>query len=238
MKKYLSAAAAAVTLVLAGCVSYSYTGEKAPAGNAEVRVFTDSAKIGFPYQVLGKAVVSGSYQQVSRDRMIAKLKSEAQKCGADAVLIVEQQVLPEDMIRTGRQTGFFTAFDYDDTNRSWGELHRDVDMTYGSIGKDPKKNAGPGIADYKRIIRAEFLRRTADAKLPADEAAPGAENSGKAPAKAGEDVSGKADAPAPEKAPAKAGEDVSGKADVPALEKAPAKTGEDVSGKGDAPAAK
>ena len=178
MKRFLSAVAAVLTLFLAGCVSYSYTGEKAPAGNAEAQVFTDSAKIDFPYQVLGKAVVSGSYQQVSRDRMIAKLKSEAQKCGADAVLIVEQQVLPEDMIRTGRQTGFFSAFDYDDTSRSWGELHRDVDMTYGSIGKDPKKNAGPGIADYKRIIRAEFLRRTDGVRSPAE-----ADASGKAPAK-------------------------------------------------------
>ena len=191
MKKYLSAAAAAVTLILAGCVSYSYTGEKAAPGNAEAYVYTDSAKIDFPYQVLGKAVVSGSYQQVSRDRMIAKLKSEAQKCGADAVLIVEQQVLPEDMIRTGRQTGFFTAFDYDDTNRSWGELHRDVDMTYGSIGKDPKKNAAPGIADYKRIIRAEFLRRTDGVQLPAAEPAPE-----KAPAKPVVKSPAKGDAPA------------------------------------------
>ena len=61
--------------------------------------------------MLGRAVVSGNYQQVTRDRMIAKLKSEAQKCGADAVLIVEQQVLPGDLLRNGRQTGFFTAFD-------------------------------------------------------------------------------------------------------------------------------
>ena len=191
MKKFLSAAAAAVTLILAGCVSYSYTGEKAPAGNAEAQVFTDSAKIDFPYQVLGKAVVSGSYQQVSRDRMIAKLKSEAQKCGADAVLIVEQQVLPEDMIRTGRQTGFFTAFDYDDTNRSWGELHRDVDMTYGSIGKNAGNNAAPGIADYKRIIRAEFLRRTDGVQLPAEASAPE-----KVPAKVAAESPRKGDAPA------------------------------------------
>ena len=201
MKKYLSAAAAAVTLVLAGCVSYSYTGEKAAPGNVEAQVYTDSAKIDFPYQVLGKAMVSGSYQQVSRDRMIAKLKSEAQKCGADAVLIVEQQVLPEDMIRTGRQTGFFSAFDYDDTSRSWGELHRDVDMTYGSIGKDPKKNPAPGIADYKRIIRAEFLRRTNGVQLPAEEAASGKAAPekvapGKAPAKPAAEPPVKGDASA------------------------------------------
>ena len=182
MKKRLAAFLAAGALSLAGCVSYTYTGEKAPAGSAEAEVFTDSAKIGFPYQVLGRAVVSGNYQQVSRDRMIAKLKNEARKCGADAVLIVEQQVLPGDLLRNGRQTGFFTAFDYDDTSRSWGELYRDVDVTFGSIGKDPKPNAGSGIADYKRIIRAEFLRRTdgerspapAAAELPAKKTAPAA----------------------------------------------------------------
>ena len=192
MKRFLSAAAAALALILAGCVSYSYTGEKAAPGNVEAQVYTDSAKIDFPYQVLGKAVVSGSYQQVSRDRMIAQLKSEAQKCGADAVLIVEQQVLPEEMIRTGRQTGFFSAFDYDDASRSWGELHRDVDMTYGSIGKDPKKNPSPGIADYKRIIRAEFLRRTDGVQLPAGEPAPE-----KAPAKIVAESPRKGDASAP-----------------------------------------
>ena len=166
MKRFLSAAAAALALILAGCVSYTYTGEKAPAGSAEAEVFTDSAKIGYPYQVLGRAVVSGNYQQVTRDRMIAKLKSEAQKCGADAVLIVEQQVLPGDLLRNGRRTGFFTAFDYDDTNRSWGELYRDVDVTIGNIGKESGGGGRPGVGDYKRIIRAEFLRYTAGVAVP------------------------------------------------------------------------
>lgn len=163
MKIVLTALSAAVLLFSAGCVSYSYQGEKAPASDAEVRVFSDSGKIRRPYKVLGVAVVSGNYQQVSRDRMIEKLTSEAKKSGADAVLIVEQQVLPGNMVSASRGQGFFTAFDYDDTNRSWGELYRDVDVTIGNIGKEP--SSGGAAGDYRRVIRAEFLRYS-DAALP------------------------------------------------------------------------
>lgn len=159
---------AAVLFGAAGCVSYSYTGEKCARESAAVAVFTDSAKIKTPYKVLGQAVVSGSYQHVTRDRMIAKLRSEAQACGADAVLIVEQQVLTRHAAAVNsREKGFFTAFDYDDTSRSWGELYRDVDVTIGNIGKKNSTEPAPGIADYKRIIRAEFLRYNDGKKSPA-----------------------------------------------------------------------
>lgn len=161
-------------LFLSGCVSYSYTGKTAVPDGRKVVVFSDSGKITKPYTVLGTAVVSGNYQQVSRDRMINKLLAEAKKSGADAVLIVEQQVLPETMLRQGRG-GFFTAYDYDSTNHSWGELYRDVDITIGNIGQKSSASA-PAISDYRRVIRAEFLRYNDDKKA----AAPAA----KTPAKA------------------------------------------------------
>lgn len=158
MKKvFLKFFSAAALLFLCGCVSYSYSGEKGDAASEKVNVFTDSAKVPRPYKVLGRAVVSGNYQHVSRDRMMEKLTSEARKAGADAVLIVEQQVLPAGMLSGSRGEGFFTAFDYDDTNNSWGELYRDVDVTIGSIGKKQAPQSASGT-DYKRIIRAEFLR--------------------------------------------------------------------------------
>ena len=111
----------------------------------------------------GQAVVSGNYQHVSRDRMMEKLIREAGKVGADAVLIVEQQVLPAGMVSGGRGQGFFTAFDYDDSSRSWGELQRDVDVTIGNIGQRAASGSGTGGTGYKRIIRAEFLRFTGTA---------------------------------------------------------------------------
>lgn len=157
MKNFLSALSAALLLTVSGCVSYSYTGKTEPVPTEKVAFFTDSGKIGRPYQVLGTAVVSGNYQYATRDRMIEKLTSEAKKAGADAVLIVEQQVLPAGMLSGNRGQGFFTAFDYDDTNNSWGELYRDVDVTIGNIGKERNTPAGTSISEYKRIIRAEFL---------------------------------------------------------------------------------
>ena len=149
----------AVFLFISGCVSFSYTGEKAQENSGRIAVFSDSAKIKRPYKVQGQAVVSGNYQHVSRDRMMEKLIREAGKAGADAVLIVEQQVLPAGMVSGSRGQGFFTAFDYDDTNRSWGELYRDVDVNFGSIGKTSASGSS-GISGSKRIIRAEFLRYT------------------------------------------------------------------------------
>ena len=165
MKIVLTALSAAVLLFSAGCVSYSYKGKKEAASTAGVTVFSDSGKILRPYKVLGVAVVSGNYRQVSRDRMIAKLTSEAKKNGADAVLIVEQQVLPGNMTADSRDKRFFTAFDYDDTSSSWGELYRDVDVTIGNIGKE--SSYGGAAGDYRRVIRAEFLRYSGAALPPA-----------------------------------------------------------------------
>ena len=165
-KIVFSALCIAVLLTVSGCVSYSYSGKKGASPSKDVAVFSDSGKIVHPYQVLGRAVVSGNYQHVSRDKMMAKLVEEAKKAGADAVLIVEQQILPQSMIsRSGG--GFFTAYDYDDTNRSWGELYRDVDVTIGNIGHSTSAAAGEGISDYRRIIRAEFLRYSREGATPA-----------------------------------------------------------------------
>lgn len=167
-KKIIFAFAAAVLLFTwSGCISYSYSGEKAAPAAEKAELFYDSGKINKKYNVLGTAVVSGDYMQISRDRMLEKLKYEARKCGADAILIIEHQVLPADMAAAGRKSGFFTAFDYDDTNRSWGELYRDVDVNFGNIGKSSASGGSSGISGSKRIIRAEFLRYTNGESAPA-----------------------------------------------------------------------
>lgn len=149
--------------LVSGCVSYSYTGKSAAPEGREVALFSDSGKITKHYTVLGTAVVSGNYQHATRDRMITKLLKEAAKTGADAVLIVEQQVLPETLISQGGKGGFFTAYDYDSSNHSWGELYRDVDITIGNIGQKSSTST-VSITDYRRVIRAEFLRYTDTAK--------------------------------------------------------------------------
>ena len=161
MKKSLFAAVAAL-LLTSGCISMEYTGEKLPPrqGDAKIAVFSDSAKIGKAYTVLGTAVVSGNYQDVSRERMMDTLLEKARSSGADAVLIVEQQVIPAGEVS---RPVFDTAFDFNDTNRSWSQIEKDVDLTYGEIGKRRPPNI-QSVSSYRRVIRAEFLKYTAPAK--------------------------------------------------------------------------
>ena len=173
---FVTIAAGIFFLLAAGCISYQYDGGRAEPGEKaeKVSVFSDSARIGRPYSVLGEARVSGNYQEVSRDRMVRKLISEAEKCGADAILIIEQQVVP---LAEGQGVGgFMTAFDYDDTNRSWSQLYRDVDQRYGNIRNRTSGGSGGSLAlRYRRIIRAEFLKYLPDeagSSAPAVSAAP------------------------------------------------------------------
>ncbi len=176
--KSLTTIFALALLLAAGCVSYEYKGESGGSPTDSVAVFMDSGKIGRPYQVLGEATVSGDYQEVPRDRLMDKLVCEAEKSGADAVLIVEQQVLPYGG-SSPAQGRFLTAFDYDDNNQSWNQVYRDVDQRYsnlfnsslqglisrGGSGSAARDNVG-AARGYRRIIRAEFLKYRADGASP------------------------------------------------------------------------
>ena len=156
MKKSYSVLLALAVILTGGCMSYNYDGKtEAPVKPAkDIRIYNDSTRIGSSYTVLGTATVSGYSQDVSRDRMIDKLRSEAHKCGASAILIVEQQVIP-----VGNDSGsqpFTTAFDYDDTSRSWSQIYRDVDQNFANTRRTKHTHTSPGAT--RRIIRAEFIR--------------------------------------------------------------------------------
>ena len=163
---------AAAALMLAGCISYEYKGNSGGDPTSSVAVFMNSAKIRRTYQVLGEATVSADYQDVPRDRLMKKLIGEAEKNGADAVLIVEQQVLPYGTVSFA-QGRFMTAYDYDDTNQSWSQVYRDVDQRYSNLfnsslqGMITRKGGSAAAQEtvgaargYRRIIRAEFLKYT------------------------------------------------------------------------------
>ena len=164
-------AALALMLLATGCISYEYKGGSAGEPTTAVAVFMSSAKIRRTYQVLGEATVSGDYREVSRDRLMNKLISEAEKNGADAVLVVEQQVLPYGAASSA-QGRFLTAYDYDNTNRSWNQLYHDVDQRYSNLfntslqnvitkrSDNPAAASNTGARSYKRVIRAEFLKYT------------------------------------------------------------------------------
>ena len=156
MKKSFCILFALAALLLGGCISYDYKGKtEMPVKPAkEIRIYNDSAKIERTYTVLGTATVSGYTQDVSRDRMIAKLRSEAHKCGASAILIVEQQVVP--VSSDSNSQPFTTAFDYDDTSSSWSQIYRDVDQNFTNTRRTKHTYTSPGAT--RRIIRADFLR--------------------------------------------------------------------------------
>ena len=158
MKKSLLAVLAAM-LLSTGCISLEYSGEKLPPRekDAKIAVFSDSAKIGKAYSVLGTATVSGNYQDVSRDRMMEKLRSEARACGADAILVVEQQVIPGGSPVSDNPV-FMTAFDYDDSNQNWSQLYRDVDQRFINSNRNRSQTTSGSFNNFKRVIRAEFIR--------------------------------------------------------------------------------
>lgn len=163
MKKTVFTIIALSAIVLSfGCMSYSYEGKKEnPVKAAEhIRIFTDASKIEKSYTVLGIARVSGYAQDVSVDRMLAKLRSEAHKCGASAILIVEQQLVPADS--AAETPVFTTAFDYDDTNQNWSMIHRDVDQNFSNTFRAKNQPGNPEAA--RRVIRAEFIRWNSKAK--------------------------------------------------------------------------
>lgn len=156
MKKSIVILALLSQFVFCGCLSYDYEGDKLPvvAESENIRVYTGNAHLAAGYRVLGKAQVSGDYQDVSRERMVEKLKKEAASCGADAVLITEQQVLPK-----GGSTELLyqNRADSDSSNSSWGQITNDVDIAYGSAFDRSKQTTG-NINNYRRIIRAEYIR--------------------------------------------------------------------------------
>ncbi|MBE6356482.1 MAG: hypothetical protein E7058_05140 [Lentisphaerae bacterium] len=157
MKKLIISVFAAA--IFSGCVNIEYTGEcaQAVAEDANIAVFTDSAKITRKYTVLGQASASGNYQEVSRDRMIAKLKEKAAECGANAILIVEHQVRADQEAAVSNPT-FTTALDFDETEGNWRQIYKDVDRDFVNTRRNRTSTTAGSSNHFTRIIRAEFLR--------------------------------------------------------------------------------
>lgn len=149
----------AVAMLFCNCVSVEYSGTTAEIreNGAQIGVFTDSARISRPYTVLGTATASGNYQDVSRDRMIEKLKERAAECGADAILIVEHQVIA-DADAASSNPAFMTAYDYDNTEGNWKQLYEDVDRNFVNTSRNRTSTTAGSSNNFTRVIRAEFLR--------------------------------------------------------------------------------
>lgn len=148
--------------ILAGCVGFEYDGGTETPETQDVAVFSQPNEIRRTYRVFGKATASGDYTDISRDRLLAKLKKEAEEKGADAILITEQQVVQESESRSV-EARFSTAADYDGEDGSMRQIQRSMDLNYGRYG-DSMENVKTN-ARYLRILKAEFLKYT-DEKHP------------------------------------------------------------------------
>ncbi len=153
-------------LMLSGCVHYSYKGESlTPTESA--KIYSDKSKVDSTYEVLGKAVVYGDYQDVSRERLTNRLIEEAKANGADGVLITAQQVVPNgSAVNVDPEVNMIEATSSSNAN-SMNHITRDFDGGYGQAFSDGKPQ-NQGVKKYRRIIRAEFIKFTnAEAKTEA-----------------------------------------------------------------------
>lgn len=135
--------------LLAGCVDFRYDGGTEAPGPDEVTVFNRADGVRRANRVFGRATVSGDYHEISRDRLIAKLKEEAHERGADAILITEQQVVP---LCESRNLEPRFPSDASLGSDSLAQIRRDVEMN----GPDETR---PN-ARYVRVLKADFLKYT------------------------------------------------------------------------------
>lgn len=154
---FRSLVVATFALVFSGCVHYSYEGQSLPPTESAA-IFENADKIPQKYEVLGKAVVYGDYQDVSREELKQKLITEAEANGADAVLITAQQVVPRgDAVTIAPALNTMEATGAENTY-NLNQLQKDFDGGYGQAFD--KKPVTPVIREYRRILRAEFIKYT------------------------------------------------------------------------------
>ncbi len=143
--------------VLCGCLSYTYEGERGTSSHdSAVPVYQNAEAVDFEYKVLGTAEVSGDHLKTSREDLAVKLGREAAAAGADAVLIVSQRVVPDEVQRNVPNYGI--PDEGYGNSAGWRNLNRDIDTTYGVV--DGFSNDSGTVRSYKRVMRAEFLQRT------------------------------------------------------------------------------
>ena len=153
---FVYAAIFAAVAFLSGCISFEYNGKCDAPADSEPVIVRNAAEIKRKFTILGQAQVSGNYQDVSRDRMTAKLVSEAKKRGADAVIVVDELVIPKSQgtVSSGKNR-FATTFDADDDSRTWSQLSKDVDQDFAP-GR--KEDIEIGADVYIRQIKADFVK--------------------------------------------------------------------------------
>ena len=153
-----------LALCATGCINFQYKGaEFTPVEKAHI--YENAKKIpDQKYLLIGKCVASGRYSEVTREEMYLKLQKEAEKRGADVVLITAYQIVPTGISEDGllNEDSVSLWSEGSVTNSGWNQLYGDFDQYYGQIGKKNENTSAP--LSYTRIVRATFIKY--DKNLP------------------------------------------------------------------------
>jgi hypothetical protein len=161
----LIALAGLLLLVSTGCMNFQYKGATFTP-TSEVNVYEHEKNIpDKSFLVMGKCVVSGRYNDVTREQMYKRLQDEAEKNGADAVLITAYQIVPTGVSEGGLLNNDSVSLwsEGSVSNSGWNQLYSDFDQYYGQVGKENKSSTP---LSYTRIVRASFVKY--DKNIPED----------------------------------------------------------------------
>ena len=137
-----------------GCISYQYDGKKTSSPTEKVVIYNKQNKITAKYTLLGTAKVSASYTAVTKEEMIKKLEKEAKNVGANAIVIIDQQVTPTG--NTTIESKFATYFETQDNHTPNDYIAQDFNHTYGNVNN--RVDSTESINNYTRTIIAQFLK--------------------------------------------------------------------------------
>jgi hypothetical protein len=137
-----------------GCISYQYDGKKTSSPTEKVVIYNNKNKLTSKYTLLGTAKVSASYTAVTKEEMIKKLEQEAKNTGANAIVIIDQQVTPTG--NTTIESKFATYFETQDNHNHNDYIAQDFNHTYGNVNN--RVDSTESINNYTRTIIAQFLK--------------------------------------------------------------------------------
>ena len=140
-------------LFISGCISYKYDG-KTSTPTEKVAIFYNKNKLTSKYTLLGTAKVSASYTAVTKEEMIKKLEQEAKNTGANAIVIIDQQVTPTG--NTTIESKFATYFETQDNHNPSDYIAQDFNHNYGNINN--RIDNTQSTTGYTRTIIAQFLK--------------------------------------------------------------------------------
>ena len=141
-------------LLLSGCLSVNTQVTESFEPTVDIPKYNKVNEVPYQYTVFGTCSAQGNYQDYSLDDLYRRILGEAEKVGADAVVIKSIRVMPH-----GRAVSFNPTLNIieatDGLNTlSWEDINKDFDGGYGSI-RD--KNAGT-MTNYDRTVTAEFIK--------------------------------------------------------------------------------